>query len=66
LVEPQNQDRRFVSDLTRKPLSQVFRFESQNRQLRFDDFDIKITVMVYWFVPQNQAGYGLLVVPQNR
>jgi hypothetical protein len=22
--------------------------------------------MVYWFVPQNQAGYGLSVVPQNR
>jgi hypothetical protein len=22
--------------------------------------------MISWFVPQNQAGYGLLVAPQNR
>jgi hypothetical protein len=23
-------------------------------------------VMVYWFGPQNQAGFGLSVAPQNR
>jgi hypothetical protein len=27
---------------------------------------LKITVMVSWFGAQNQAGYGLLVAPQNR
>jgi hypothetical protein len=27
---------------------------------------IKITVTVSWFEPQNQVGYGLSVVPQNR
>jgi hypothetical protein len=27
---------------------------------------LKITAMVYWFEPQNQAGYGLSVVSQNR
>jgi hypothetical protein len=23
-------------------------------------------MIVFWFVPQNQVGYGLSVVPQNR
>jgi hypothetical protein len=27
---------------------------------------IKITKMVFWFGPQNQAGYGLSVAPQNQ
>jgi hypothetical protein len=27
---------------------------------------LKITATVSWFVPQNQAGYDLSVVPQNR
>jgi hypothetical protein len=30
-------------------------------QLQFDDFDLKITAMVCWFGPQNQAGFGLSV-----
>jgi hypothetical protein len=38
----------------------------QNRQLRFGDLGFKITTTVSWFVPQNQAGYGLSVAPQNR
>jgi hypothetical protein len=38
----------------------------QNRQLRFGDLDLKITVTVSWFGPQNQADFGLLVVLQNR
>jgi hypothetical protein len=38
---------------------------SQNRQLQFGDLYLKITMMVSWFGPQNQAGYDLLVVPQN-
>jgi hypothetical protein len=33
---------------------------------RFGDLRLKITAMVYWFGPQNQAGFGLSVVPQNR
>jgi hypothetical protein len=38
----------------------------QNRQLQFGDLAHKITMIVFWFVPQNQVGYGLSVVPQNR
>jgi hypothetical protein len=53
IVEPQNQGRR------------VFRFGPQNRQLRFGDLGLKITVIVFWFGPQNQAGDGLSVAPQN-
>jgi hypothetical protein len=38
----------------------------KNRQLRFGDLGLKIIATVSWFVPQNQPGFGLLVVPQNR
>jgi hypothetical protein len=38
----------------------------QNRQLWFGDLGLKITVMVSYFVPQNQAGFSLSVVPENR
>jgi hypothetical protein len=63
LVEPPNQGQRFVSGLASKPLGQfspvrpqnrwrrVSRFGPQNRQLRFVDLDLKITVAVSWFVP---------------
>jgi hypothetical protein len=51
LVELQNQDRR------------ISRFQLQNRQLWFDDLSLKITATVSWFWPQNQAGFGLSVVP---
>jgi hypothetical protein len=44
----------------------VFRFEPQNRQLRFGDLGIKITATVSWFGPQNQACYGLSIAPQNQ
>jgi hypothetical protein len=53
LVDPQNQGRR------------VSHFGPQNRQLRFDDLSLKITTTVSWFGPQNQAGFGLSVAPQN-
>jgi hypothetical protein len=66
LVESQNQGRRFVSCLASKPLRRVSRFGSQNRQLRFGDLVLKITAIVFWFGPQNQAGYGLSVAPQNQ
>jgi hypothetical protein len=40
----------------------VSRFGHQNRQLRFGDLGLKITVTVSWFGSQNQVGYGLSVV----
>jgi hypothetical protein len=38
----------------------------QNRQLRFGDLCLKITVTVSWFGPQNPVRFGLSVAPQNR
>jgi hypothetical protein len=32
----------------------------------FPGLGLKITATVFWFVPQNQAGFGLSVAPQNR
>jgi hypothetical protein len=32
----------------------------------FGDLGLKITVTVFWFRPQNKAGFDLSVVPQNR
>jgi hypothetical protein len=32
----------------------------------FDDLGLKTTVTDFWFGPQNQAGFGLLVALQNR
>jgi hypothetical protein len=55
LVEPQNQGS-----------VMVFRFGSQNWQLRFGDLCLKITATVSWFGPQNQAVFGLSVTPQNQ
>jgi hypothetical protein len=43
----------------------VSQFGTQNRHLWFGDLGLKITAMVSWFGPQNQAGFGLLVAPQN-
>jgi hypothetical protein len=51
--------------LASKPVAQVSRFVPQNRQLRVDDFGLKIIVTVSWFGPQKQAGFGLSVAPQN-
>jgi hypothetical protein len=55
LVEPQNQGGRRFPDLGLKINS-----------YGFDDLDLKITTTVSWFGPQNQAGFGLSVAPQNR
>jgi hypothetical protein len=52
--------------LTSKSVARVFRFRPQNRQLRFDDLCLKITVMVSCFGHQNQVVFDLSVVPQNR
>jgi hypothetical protein len=54
LVERQNQGRR------------VSRFGPQSLQLQFGNLDLKIIAMVSLFVPQNQAGYGLLAASQSR
>jgi hypothetical protein len=41
--------------------------EPQNQGGRgFLGLGLKITVTVSWFGPQNQAGFGLSVAPQNR
>jgi hypothetical protein len=61
--EPQNQGRRFLSGLASKPLGRFLPVRPQNRQLRFGDLGIKITVTVFWFGPQIQLSYGLSVVP---
>jgi hypothetical protein len=62
-----DKNQRLVSWLSLKTnVVEGFRFGSQNRQLRFGDLDIKITVTVSWFEPQNQVGFGLSVASQNR
>jgi hypothetical protein len=52
--------------LASKPVARVSRFGPQNRQLRFGDLGLKITVMVSWFGPQNQVRLGLSMASQNR
>jgi hypothetical protein len=49
-----------------KPLGLVSQFGPQNWQLQFGDLGLKTTATVSWFGPQNQAGYGLSLTPQNR
>jgi hypothetical protein len=44
----------------------VSQFGAQNRQLQFNDLGLKITATVFWYGPQNHAGYDLSVAPQNR
>jgi hypothetical protein len=48
-------------DFASKPWWWFSRFGPQNRQLRFSDLGLKITAIVSWFGPQNQASFGLLV-----
>jgi hypothetical protein len=62
---PQNQGQRFISSLASKLLGRVSRFWPQNWQVWFGDLDLKITMMISWFGPQNQAGFDLSVAPQN-
>jgi hypothetical protein len=52
--------------LASKSMAQVSQFGPPNRQLQFGDLGHKIIATVSWFGAQNQAGYGLLVAPQNR
>jgi hypothetical protein len=39
---------------------------SSKPQRWFGGLGLKITMTVSWFEHQNQAGFGLSVVPQNR
>jgi hypothetical protein len=55
LVEPQNQVGGGFPGLGLKTL-----------QLRFGDLGVKITATISWFGPQNEAGFGISVAPQNR
>jgi hypothetical protein len=66
LVWPQNQGRHFLPFWPQNRWLQVSQLVTQNHQLQFGDLGLKITAMASWFGPQNQAGNGLLVAPQNR
>jgi hypothetical protein len=66
VVWPQNHGRRFVSGLASKSLGRVSRFGLPNLQVWFGDLGLKITTTVSSSRPQNQAGYGLSVAPQNQ
>jgi hypothetical protein len=54
------------SGLASKPVAQVSQFKPQNRQLRFSDLSLNITATVSLFGHQDQSGFGLSVMPQNR
>jgi hypothetical protein len=43
-----------------------FGFPSLGLKTSSYDLGLKTTMMVSWFGPQNQVGYGLSVVLQNR
>jgi hypothetical protein len=58
LVEPQNQDRWFVSGLTSKPLGWFSPVWPQNRWRRFLWFDLKTGGDGFLIEPQNQGGGG--------
>jgi hypothetical protein len=66
LVQPQNQGRQILPIWAQNRWLRVSLFGPQNRQLRFRDLGLKTTTAVSWFVPPNQVGYGLSIVPQNR
>jgi hypothetical protein len=56
----------FLGSASKSRWWRVSRFGPQNQQLWFGDLGIKINAAVSWFGPQNQAGFDLSVVPQNR
>jgi hypothetical protein len=65
VVWPQNWWGRFLPVCPQNQWLRVSRFGHQNWQVQFGVLGLKITVTVSWFGPQNQAGFGLSVVPQN-
>jgi hypothetical protein len=54
--------------LTSTPAVTVFRFGPQNRRLRFDDLDLKITATVSWFEPKTKRDsvVGCVTKPTDR
>jgi hypothetical protein len=54
------------SGLASKPVARVSQFGHQNRQLRFVDLCLKITVTFSRFGHQNQTCFSLSVASQNR
>jgi hypothetical protein len=52
--------------LARNQGQRVSQFGPQNQQLRFINLGLKITATVSWFRPQNHAGDGLSIAPQNQ
>jgi hypothetical protein len=54
-----------VCTVHKETRSADFLVEPQNQGRRFGDFGLKNTATVSSFGPQNQAGFGLSVAPQN-
>jgi hypothetical protein len=65
-VWPQNRWRWFLGSASQPRWWRVFRFGSQNQQLRFGVLCPKITTTVSLFGSQNHVGFDLPVAPQNR
>jgi hypothetical protein len=61
LIEPQNQDRRFVSGLTSKPLGQFSPVCHQNRWLSFSGLGLKTgsSGLVFWALKSSRRFLGL-------
>jgi hypothetical protein len=59
LVWPQNQGRQFLPVWPQNRWLRVSQFRPQNRQLWFGDLGHKITATAFWFMSQNEVGYGL-------
>jgi hypothetical protein len=53
------------SDLASKPVATGFSIWASKSAAMVFDLGLKITTTVSWFGPQNHAGYGLSVAPQN-
>jgi hypothetical protein len=51
--------------LASKPMAMGFPVWASKPVAEFGDLDLKITLMISWFGPQNQTSCGLSVAPQN-
>jgi hypothetical protein len=65
-VWPQNRWRWFLPVWLQNRWQRVFWFVPQNWQLRFSDYGLKITAIVFLFRSQNQSDFDLSVALQNR
>jgi hypothetical protein len=66
LIEPQNQGGGGFLDLGIKIVSYGFVIWASKSPRQFGGLGLKISTTVFWFVPQNQASFGLSTAPQNR